>query len=553
MAPTALARRQFLKVAGLAGGGLVIATYLDPFTGAAEAASTAGEFAPNAFIRVTPDGLVTIVAKNPEVGQGIKTMLPMILADEFDVDWTAIRLEQADLDEEKYGRQNAGGSTATPTNWDPLRRAGAVGRHLMVQAAAQTWKVPASECTTRSGRVHHAASGRSLGYGELASTAATLPVPDPRTVALKDPKDYRIIGTPVRAVGVKEIVTGQPVFSIDFTLPGMLWAVYEKCPVFGGTVASANVDQLKTMSGVRHAFVVEPKGANTDLSGGVAIVADSYWQAKTARDALKVTWNEGPTAAQSSATFQANANQHFAKAPAFTLSRLGDADAALKASAKTVEATYSYPFVAHAPLEPENCVAQWKDGTIELWSPSQTPERGRQAVAQTLGIAPAKVTTHLLRAGGGFGRRLTNDYAVEAAWIARVVGAPVKLQWTREDDMRHDFYPRAASTNWSAGSTPRAASPRGRATTRATARARPSRPRPTSPAPRSPPASCRRGTSAPRSSRAACPPAPCGRRAATPWPSCISRSSTSSRTPPARTRCSSASTCCRCRAACRPA
>lgn len=440
MAPTALARRQFLKVAGLAGGGLLISTYLDPFADAAEAASVAGEFSPNAFIRVTPDGVVTIVAKNPEVGQGIKTMLPMILADEFDVDWTAIRLEQADLDEEKYGRQNAGGSTATPTNWDPLRRAGAVGRHLMVQAAAQTWKVPAGECTTRSGRVHHAASNRSLGYGELASTAATLPVPDARTVALKDPKDYRIIGTPVRAVGVKEIVTGQPVFSIDFTLPGMLWAVYEKCPVFGGTVASANVDQLKTMPGVRHAFVVEPKGPNTDLSGGVAIVADSYWQAKTARDALKVTWNEGPTAAQSSASFQANADQHFAKGPAFTLSRLGDTEAALRGSAKRIEATYSYPFVAHAPLEPQNCVAQWKDGAIELWSPSQTPERGRQAVAQTLGIAPAKVTTHLLRAGGGFGRRLTNDYAVETAWIARVVGAPVKLQWTREDDMRHDFY-----------------------------------------------------------------------------------------------------------------
>jgi isoquinoline 1-oxidoreductase beta subunit len=438
---TTIDRRAFLRVSGLTGGGLLLATYLEPLSrGLAPAVAAAGEFAPNAFIRIAADGIVTIVAKNPEVGQGVKTMLPMILADELDVDWAGIRLEQADLDEATYGRQNAGGSTATPTNWDPLRRAGAVGRHLMVQAAAQTWNVPAAELTTRSGRVHHAATSRSLGYGELAARAATLPVPDAAAVTLKDPKDYRIIGQPITAVGVGDIVTGKPVFSIDFTLPDMLWAVFEKCPVFGGTVAAANLDAVKTMPGVRHAFVVEPKGPLTDLAGGVAIVADTWWQAKTAREALKVTWNEGPTAAQSSAGFAANAEALFARGPAFTLSRLGDAEAAIAASAKTVEATYSYPFVAHAPLEPENCVASFRDGAVELWSPSQTPERGRQAVAQTLGIAPEKVTTHLLRAGGGFGRRLTNDYAVEAAWIAKVVGRPVKLQWTREDDMRHDFY-----------------------------------------------------------------------------------------------------------------
>jgi len=441
MAPRTLDRRSFLRVSSLAGGGLLLATCLEPLAGPlAPALEAAGEFMPNAFIKVTADGLVTIVAKNPEVGQGIKTMLPMILADEFDVDWTAIRLEQADLNEAVYGRQNAGGSTATPTNWDPLRKAGAVARHLMVQAAAQTWNVAASECTTASGRVHHKASNRSLGYGELAAKAATLPVPDPNTVALKDPKDYTIIGQPIKAVGVPDIVVGKPVFSIDFTLPGMLCAVYEKCPVHGGTVASANLDVVKAMPGVRHAFTVEPRGDLTALAGGVAIVADTWWQAKTARDKLVVTWNEGPTAAQSSAGFAAKADELFAKGPAFTLSRLGDSEAALAAAAKKVEATYAYPFISHAPLEPQNCLASFKDGAVELWSPSQTPERGRQAVAQTLGIAPEQITTHLLRAGGGFGRRLTNDFAVEAAWISKVVGAPVKLQWTREDDMRHDFY-----------------------------------------------------------------------------------------------------------------
>ncbi len=441
MAPLLVDRRSFLRVSSLAGGGLMLATWLEPLAGPlAPALEAAGEFRPNAFITVASDGLVTIVAKNPEVGQGIKTMLPMILADEFDVDWAAIRLEQADLDEDRYGRQNAGGSTATPTNWDPLRKAGAVGRHLMVQAAAQTWNVPASECATASGRVHHKATNRSLGYGELAAKAATLPVPDPNTVALKDPKDYRIIGQPIKAVGVPDIVTGKPIFSIDFTLPGMLWAVFEKCAVHGGRVASANVDVVKALPGVRHAFVVEPRGDLTALAGGVAIVADTWWQAKTAREKLVVTWNEGPTAAQSSAGFAAKANECFAKGPAFTLSRLGDSDAALAGAVKKVEATYAYPFISHAPLEPQNCLASFRDGAVELWSPSQTPERGRQAVAQTLGIAPEKITTHLLRAGGGFGRRLTNDFAVEAAWISKVVGAPVKLQWTREDDMRHDFY-----------------------------------------------------------------------------------------------------------------
>ncbi len=441
MAPQTLDRRAFLRVSSLAGGGLLLATCLEPLAWPlAPTLEAAGEFMPNAFIKVTADGLVTIVAKNPEVGQGIKTMLPMILADEFDVEWTAIRLEQADLDEAVYGRQNAGGSTATPTNWDPLRKAGAVARHLMVAAAAQTWNVAVSECTTASGRVHHKASNRSLGYGELAAKAATLPVPDPNTVTLKAPADYRIIGQPIKAVGVPDIVVGKPIFSIDFTLPGMLWAVYEKCPVHGGTVASANLDVVKAMPGVRHAFTVEPRGDLTALAGGVAIVADTWWQAKTAREKLVVTWNEGPTAAQSSAGFAAKADEFFAKGPAFTLSRLGDSDAALAGATKKVEATYAYPFISHAPLEPQNCLASFRDGAVELWSPSQTPERGRQAVAQTLGIAPEKVTTHLLRAGGGFGRRLTNDFAVEAAWISKVVGAPVKLQWTREDDMRHDFY-----------------------------------------------------------------------------------------------------------------
>ena len=447
-------RRQFLRVTSLAGGGLMLATFFDPAIKAAAWAEGLGtaDFAPNAYIKITPDGIVTIIAKNPEIGQGVKNMLPMIIADELDVEWKNVRVEQGMFDMRNFTAQGAGGSTATPQNWDPMRRVGAAGRAMLVTAAAQTWGVSESECTTSAGAVLHAASNRRLTYGQLVDKAATVVAPDLATVKLKDPKDYKIIGTSQPGVDTHKIVTGQPLFGIDFTVPGMLYAVFEKCPVFGGKATGANLDEIKAQPGVKHAFIVDGQNPVNlpGLVSGVAIVADSWWQAQSARKKLKVTWDEGATATQSSESFAAQ-SAAFSKQPAQRAIRKdGDFDAAMAGAAKTVEAAYHYPFISHAPLEPQNTTANFKDGKLELWSPTQQPQSGRRLTAQVLGIQEDDITLHISRSGGGFGRRLSNDYMVEAAWIAREVQVPVKLLWTREDDIQHDFY-RSAGWHYFSG------------------------------------------------------------------------------------------------------
>ena len=439
-----LNRRSFLQMSVLAGGGFALQLYARP-SAFAQAPGAPADLTPQAFIKIAPDGVATIMARASESGQGMRNMLPMLIAEELDVDWKDVRVQQAELDEKKYGRQFSGGSANTPMGWEPMRRVGAAGRQLLVTAAAQTWGVPAAGCTTRSGRVLHAASGKSAGYGELAAKAAALPPPALNSVKLKDPKDYRIVGHSQTGVDTRAIVTGKPIFGVDVELPGMLYAAIEKAPVFAGKVKSANLDEVKGLPGVRHVLVIE--GGITPavytpwepgMEPGVAIVADTWWQAQQARKQLKVDWDLGPALSQSSDGFQKRAAELLAAPPASTVRKYGDVDAALKSSAKIVEATYEYPFIAHVTMEPQGATAHWKDGKLEMWSTSTLPADGRGLVARTLGIQESDITTHMERAGGSFGRRLQNDYLVEAAWIAKRVDAPVKLLWSREDDVAHD-------------------------------------------------------------------------------------------------------------------
>ncbi len=440
-APVA-SRRSFLKVTALAGGGLTLAA---SFPMAARAmgpdAATAAEL--NAFVTINPDNTITIVGKNPEIGQGIKTMLPMLIAEELDADWDKVSIVQGDSNVAKYGPQLAGGSFATPMNWMPMRQTGAAARAMLLAAAAQRWGVPAAELTTEPSVVVHAASGRRATYGELASDAAHVAVPDPASITLKDGANFRIIGRAIGGIDSPKIVRGEGIFGVDTQLPGMVYAAYERSRVFGARLVSADVEAAKAAPGVIDAFTVEGNGNVAELVDGVAIVASNWWLANKARERLNPQWDTGDWTSHSTAKYNQDARAAMAGGqPTEVFASTGDVDAALASAAQVIEGEYSYPFLAHVAMEPMNCTALMReDGVMEMWAPSQLPQGGQASVATYLGVPQDKVIVHITRMGGGFGRRLNNDYMMQVAAIARrMPGTPVQLIWSREDDVRTDFY-----------------------------------------------------------------------------------------------------------------
>lgn len=398
------------------------------------------------FVAIGPDGSVRLFAKNPDMGQGSKTLLPMLIAEELDVDWANVFVEFAAVDAKRFGPQFAGGSMMTPMNWEPMRQAGAAARALLVSAAAARLKVEPTTLKTEAGHVVDA-QGRKIPYGELVADAAKLPAPDAKSLTLKPKSAYRILGKPTAQVDTDAIVHGDPLFGIDTTLEGLRHAVYVKAPVYGAKLVSADLAAAKAMPGVEEVFALDgvapPKdgqiGLAPGLAPGIAIVGRNWWQVNQARQALNATWDDGFGAKHDTAVYAATAAQML-RGRGKPHESIGDVDAALAKAARTVEAVYDAPFIPHLTLEPQNCTARPTADGLEIWAPTQFPQDGQVVVAQTLGLKPEQVTVHMRRCGGGFGRRIMNDYMVEAAAIAQRIKGPVKLLWSREDDVAFDYF-----------------------------------------------------------------------------------------------------------------
>ena len=441
-------RRSFITVSVAATGGLLVAMRTDLFGAQMQMAAPTGPASfPIDYVQIDPDDRVLIWSAQPEMGEGTKTSLPMLIAEELDADWTLVRVDDAPLDA-KYGGQGVGGSDAIRSDWDRMRRVGATARALLVASAAAEWNVPAGECETAMHTVRHAASRREARYGRLAARAASLQVP--RDVPLKDSVRYRIIGTRVNGIDNHKVVTGQPLFGIDVRLPNMKFAAVAKCPVFNGRPLKIDAAKARQVPGVRD--IVEIKGLDnpTFLMPGVAVIADSTWAAFKGRDALVVQWDEGPYASESNATLTEQFQKLLAAPPA-TLHNSGRVEDALATAAIVVDNTYSYPFVSHATLEPHNCTADFRDGEMWVRGPIQMPMSAQAVVARATGLPMNKIHVHSTRIGGGFGRRLMSDYAAEAAFIAKAINGAVMVIDNREGDLQHDYYRPASMQRLRAG------------------------------------------------------------------------------------------------------
>ena len=431
-AQKSLSRRTFLVTSAAAGGGLLLGFYL-PARIEAKAQSTSDEIlSPNAFVRIRPDDSITLVMPQVEMGQGTYTSMPMLIAEELEVDLTKVNLEAAPADEKLYanpliGFQVTGGSTSVMGFWEPLRRAGATARVMLIEAAATQWNVDAASCHAEKGEVI-SPTGQRINYGALVDAAAKLPVPD--KVALKDPKDFTLIGTPAKRLDTPDKVNGKAKFGIDAMIPGMKFATVAACPVFGGKLASVDDSKAMAITGVRQ--VVR-------LDNAVAVVGDHMWSAMQGLAALDIDWDEGPNAKLSTADIVRQmdvASQN----SGVVVKKEGDFGNAMTGAAQKVEAVYEVPFLAHAAMEPMNCTVHVRADGCDIWVGNQVVSRAQATAAQVTGLPPEKVQVHNYLLGGGFGRRLEVDGITQAVAIAKQVEGPVKVVWSREEDIQHDFY-----------------------------------------------------------------------------------------------------------------
>src|SRR6266550_1007354 len=428
-----ISRREFVETTT----GLVIAFVVPWRSGAVPGPAAAPPpFTPNAWVRIGTDGIVTLTIDKSEMGQGAQTGLALILAEELDADWSTVRLGPMPENPAGWSRtMRTGGSNAIRSSWEPLRKAGATARDMLVTAAAQAWKVDRTTCRAERGAVIHV----------------------PTDAPLKDPKDFRLVGTRMTRLDTPSKVDGSALFGIDVKLPGMLVASIERSPVLGGRLKRFTADRAKAMPGVRHVVTLEPsswmgtKGAwAAGCAAGVAVVADTYWQAVEGRRALEIEWDEGDVGALDSGNIRAQLVA-LADRPGIVAQTVGDATAALAAAAKRIEAVYDVPFVHHATMEPMNCTAHVRGGECDVWAPTQNQGDAQRVAAEVTGLPKEKIRIHTTLSGGGFGRRLEPDFVSEAVRVSQAAGVPVKVVWTREDDMRNGFYRPTSYNRFSAG------------------------------------------------------------------------------------------------------
>ena len=432
-------RRTFLKTGAAGGTALLIGFHLplraeDPAH--AQEKPVVNPF--NAWVRITPDNRVTLILGKSEMGQGVITSLPMILAEELCVDWKQVKVEQAPTDPKIYSH-GTGGSGSVAGSWLPLRQAGAAAREMLTTAAAQRWNVVRDTCKAQDGGIVHGARKNFLAYGELVADASKLPIPNPNEVPLKNSSEFTIIGHDTRRLESPSKTTGAAKFGIDSRVPGMLYAVVARCPVFGGKVKSFDATRAKAVSGVREVLTIDAVKESPFTAGGVVVVADNSWAAVQGRNALQITWDEGPAAAESSDSLRKQFLENASK-PGKVVRNDGDADAVLGAEAKKIEAVYEFPFAAHATMEPMNCTVHIQPDRAEAWVPTQAPQWAQDIIVKLTGLPRESVVVHTTLMGGGFGRRYMGDFVRDAAQVSKAVGRPVMVLWTREDDMQHDFY-----------------------------------------------------------------------------------------------------------------